>query len=1125
MKGADDTTLALTGQVRAWAAYRGPFDPAEALRAVIGTPVGADPLLVARVLAALRSDCVILPGPEGERWDLRPGPRRKQLSGLAGTGDAPDTPEVGDAPDAPDTPVARALRGQAPYGPADLGALVADAGPVEALRDAVATLDRAGPGAPGYPLLTPLRAALNTGLAVRRSDEILAPGFFGREDERFRIAGWIARPQHEPPLRTLHISGLPGMGKSYLLEQAIREARLDRQPLILRLDFDRAALDVRDGHAFFEELSRQVADSLPEAAMQLQQARLNSAQAKVSQSGRGARGRLPRALIGATARALRDSGRMLLVVLDTLEMLRARGETDMRTLFEHLDQLAKGAGPVQILSAGRGDALDPVPERLAGHVPLLGLEDAAARAILTAHGIAPGLWPAILPLARGNPLLLTLAGKAMTGGAFDAEGLPRAASDETIGGYLYRAILSRVPARLRRIANEGLILRHIDRDMLRRIVAPALGLALTASEAGQILTELNDQHWLVQRDASGRTRHRADVRRAFLPLIYADSPDDCAAIDARAAAVLDDSDPLSALYHRLQLFRATGELPPVPAELAAGFTQDMLDDLIPRARDAVLQAQGRRSQYRRAGPPPDVAATPPATLPDAPADARPTKASATAAPRLRDEDGAPLFFFDPSRRRVIQASAANPAPPGQPDPRGVRDLVNMLRSGAEREAAHVLEHALGGAFTAASEAGRTVMDFLWVGGRWGAARRLADACAPRDANGIAAFILGREGPERRFAAEMMAEFRCDAFTRWLRSGDHHDQIMQVRLETGRQGVEGMALDMALIAAAPDLAALAGPRAFDLPLGVLAPWLEAPLVPQLTAALRRGWERRQDQGLTLLPWDPDPWQDMVIPPDLDAAQRLALPARRMAVLNPVEIPLQACLMSEGLARAVPDHLTAAAAITARLVGLAGMRHDAPDAAPEASDSFDARAPASVAERFATLGLTADWLQGFALLHPIADLPALAHAAERWRRTAAGLWSHGRQPPHGWRGAGGADAVAMLRARELLAGDDGDLATALLIWAQPDPGADPFAAMQQLERRFQRRLSLAVDQAAADRGAADEGASDGGASDGALRAALAGLQASGVPAVFAAPLAVMATRRLTIMDVFSGSSAYA
>lgn len=102
-------------------------------------------------------------------------------------------------------------------------------------------------------------------------------------------------------------------------------------------------------------------------------------------------------------RIVADQPRQVLIVLDTLEVLRARGETAVMRLFENLDTLlAAGVAPLAVISAGRGDALDPVPDRRGGEVRLLGLSDMIADSYLAANGVPTEARAAILKSCQGQ---------------------------------------------------------------------------------------------------------------------------------------------------------------------------------------------------------------------------------------------------------------------------------------------------------------------------------------------------------------------------------------------------------------------------------------------------------------------------------------------------------------------------------------------------------------------------------------------------------------------------------------------------------------------------------------------------------------------------------------------------
>uniref|UniRef100_A0AAN0MBT3 Uncharacterized protein n=1 Tax=Yoonia rhodophyticola TaxID=3137370 RepID=A0AAN0MBT3_9RHOB len=173
----------LVEKARYQAAIRESFAPAVLIQD-ISADASLDPVMMVDVLSALRADCTV----DGPRWVMRPGVRRKVLGDVG--------PDPADKTAA--TPVEDALAGKGIFAPANLTPLITDPGDTD-LQQIVATLDRAGPTAPAYGLLVGLRAALNTQSQSRRTDEILAKGFFGREVELGHAADWVATPSMHRP--------------------------------------------------------------------------------------------------------------------------------------------------------------------------------------------------------------------------------------------------------------------------------------------------------------------------------------------------------------------------------------------------------------------------------------------------------------------------------------------------------------------------------------------------------------------------------------------------------------------------------------------------------------------------------------------------------------------------------------------------------------------------------------------------------------------------------------------------------------------------------------------------------------------------------------------------------------
>ncbi|MCA0919034.1 ATP-binding protein [Pseudooceanicola nanhaiensis] len=1080
-----------------WAALQGSFSPREALTAT-GTAL-RDPLHVASLLSLLRAACTVQQEDGYELWLMRPRPRRQQIAGI-------DSARL-----TGETPIEAALLGQGPFAPDRLQAALEESADAAALEMLVIPLARAGDPAPGAPLLPALRARMNGLQAAARNDAQLASGFFGREAELAQMANWLQSPLLAAPARALHVSGLPGIGKSYLLEKVIQTARLELAPLLVRLDFDRGGLDILDLHGFFAEISRQLADALPDRAAELQALRLQSAEEAASTRGRGAARARPEALLSGMGAAVGDSGRLLLVVLDTLEVLRSRGETHVLTLFDHLDLMLRyGLAPMAVISAGRGDALDPAPERRAGRLHLAGLEDAAAEELLAENNVPKAHWPEVLAVAGGNPLLLRLAAKARDGGSLDLPADTPAPGGIAIAGYLYRAILSRVPDTLRRIANEGLVLARINVDSLREVVAPALDLTLTEFEARSLLEELATHHWLVQ-EVGGWLCHRADVRRAFLPLIYADRGPETEAINRAAALWFAERDPAAALYHRLQLTRYGDPLPALPPEALDGVTEDTLAELPLAVRDAVRQAMGLRSDFGRAGseetaeptagdvPGEDVSlfkSAPPDSI-DEPflmpiEDTFGTPVILPPGAQAQDlmpvEAPGPRFFYDPGTRRILSVTARRPAPPGTPDARAVRDLSMMLLEGAQREAGYILDKGFEGSFTAGSEAGLTALTYLWLSGHWGTARRLFEALTQEE---ILA-LLPPKDPERlltgRVLLEMLAEFRPTALQDHLAVPDRLFPLLDLFVQTQRQGLAGGALDLLLLTALPE--DISPPSELLRSAGLITDHL-AVLPFGIDAAEARAMAEREVtslvSGRTALPASPA----------ASAAER----ALDLMPLNPYRSPLVERVLSTGgeavkswLERIPMEAPAIAEALQTR------YRVDAPPTSTGWSEAYGDHI-----DLLGALGLTAEWSNGFALHHAVPDLPLIAAAAERWRRTVAGRWSHGRKPK-GWTGPP-VDHVSHALFDRLLGETDpiASARNALLFWDRsPDEATPPAELLRRHGPRSDRALKA--------RGSAVEPAAAG------LRA-LRGFLGAGVPGDQAAALAVLTAHDTDLRRIIS------
>jgi AAA ATPase domain len=991
---------------RRFAALSGSFDP-ESLRDVIGD---ASPEVTLAVTADLADACDT--GAEGGQWLMRGSVRRREIDDLATAGELDHaiawrkTLPLDDAAE----DLLAALAGSGRYAETAVRKTIDEDAGRDTLNRIAVALDRAGERAPAHGALEAARSALGRLDARDRAEVMLSRGFFGRVSETQQIAAWLARPTTKRPVTALFVTGLPGIGKSTLVDEAARRASEASPPwIVVRLDFDRSALDVQDLVGLTMEIARQVSIAVSDEAERLRRALIAAAGAAPSADPdvKGERREhVPDELAFTLGAVIRGAGRPILLILDTLEVLRGRGETHPGRLFACLDELCdRGLTPLAVVAAGRGDALDSAADRIGSRIDLPGLDPADADAMLGGLGVPQTAFADIRELAEGNPLVLRLAAMAVRDAG--PEALTRARGrQEVAAAYLYRFLLSRITdPTLRRLAQPGLVVRRINPAVIAEVLAPQLKLGrLEPTRAVALFDALAKHHWLVEPDPTpGWVRHRSDIRTVLLRLLYSGSSRATAARIDRAAAKWFERRPESfaqveAAYHRLQAMRGGAEPPTIDPQVIHLFDKETIAELPQAAQDRIRTARGERTSRFRSD-------TEAAASPDA-----------------------------------VAAAA--------------KELEALLERGDVLEAAFVYDRTFAkqDLDPRSPEAG-IARTFLWRAGRWRDATK--DLRQQRTLEPLDDASFNDRSPLSALAdLEMWAEMQ---FARLVRTFERDTSLATYAADLLRRGIKGAlgsgALGFALLRAGAPRGS-ASRSLFDPVEGAVSVWTGDPT--SAVDALARPASQlatRVSPSAGLVQSGRPPLQ-----PRLPDASTPAGAARLLAASSPYASVAES-LRSLDRGR-VGTHLASVDFDIAEAGGLP------PSGAGDWLVSA-AVSPDGSIESVASLGLLAEWLgaAAFVLRHP--DLHLLAQSAERWRRTTAGDWgyplvSRTDEPPWLRR----LDATTADRIQQLLQADH-PVASAedqLRLWWGGSTGDAPSLA-ERIGRRFPAAIREA--RAAADR----------------------------------------------------------
>lgn len=503
-----------------------------------------------RVLEQLLPQCEpITQGVNLGLWTLSLPSRRESLRQLETREQMRETLELN--PSRSTSPVQRVFEQLLEPGPIELEGLT---------RDELASLLEVLDWLEGILLDLPDRAAVRQSLS--RTD-LLAPmerlaghGFVGREKELAQLNDFVSDPKKDVPL---FVFGPGGVGKSTLISRFVLTHAVPQNLAIVYLDIDRPIIRPEQPLTLCIEIiaQLQVQLDLPAGSAESLIKELTSSLARIDESqvfespSAGSSGSWTLGLFtNQVASWLKD--RTALLIIDTLEEAQFLGADVMWPLISFILDMNRES-PLRIILSGRTLPSEYVSQafpNISTHeqeeferqallqisypltpVNLEVLEQAPALELMRsslegteAAGIENTDLEEIINLVGRNPMVLKLAARLL-----QEEGIDKLRSErselfaklkaEKIQALLYGRILRNLhDDEIRKVAYPGLLVRRIDPNVIRDVLAEPCDLKLTSDHnENHIFNALQNEAALVYLDPEDYSlRHRADVRRAML---------------------------------------------------------------------------------------------------------------------------------------------------------------------------------------------------------------------------------------------------------------------------------------------------------------------------------------------------------------------------------------------------------------------------------------------------------------------------------------------------------------------------------------------------------------------------------------------------------------------------------
>jgi hypothetical protein len=497
-------------------------------------------------------------------------------------------------------------------------------------REELAALVTATDWVEGILDLLPDKAAILD--AIRRLD-LLAPmrrlageGFVGRQIELAQLGSYLLSPKSRAPL---YVFGSGGIGKSTLMARFVLASAVPTGAPIGYVDLDRPTVRADIPLTLLldavNQLSWQV--NAPRVIVESLIKEITFAIAR-TEGGRQTESLQSWNEISNFSSYMETwlAGRVAVLIVDTLEEAQFLGSDVMYPLIDFLFRLDGAMPSLRLILSGRAlpseyvsQAFPEVPQNslispddLAWSaiplpvrpVNLAALEPDDAQKLL-AESLRQGGSPAltveemneVIGIVSRNPMCLKLAARLLRDEGIDklrsahSEVLARLKA-EKVQALLYGRILGHIHTEdVKKIAYPGLIVRRIDADVIREVLAGPCGLELKPERNEYaILNDLANEAALVERDPQDYSlRHRVDVRRAMLEDLL-DNVDKKVVDQIDAAAIAFYGSRTGAIaraeeiYHRLRQGQDEATLNQHWSDDAASGLQSAIEEIPPAQR-------------------------------------------------------------------------------------------------------------------------------------------------------------------------------------------------------------------------------------------------------------------------------------------------------------------------------------------------------------------------------------------------------------------------------------------------------------------------------------------------------------------------------------------------------------